>query len=237
MIVRQTGTAQLLMTQPDHAALAARIMRQWRADGLNEAPRHATILTAIAEHDNGWREADTSPIVDGNGHILDFIRAPDEIRREVWPRGVERLAPTPYAAALVAQHAVHIFRRYSGDPGWAPFFMEMLAARDRHLRESAPLTHDDLLRDYFFVRMGDLMSLTFCNAWTDVQTDDAGARYAICLEGSRLIVTPDPFHGREVALEIAARELPNRPFRSAAEARDLFEAAPSIVVKGIASGG
>jgi hypothetical protein len=30
--------------------------------------------------------------------------------------------------------------------------------------------------------------------------------------------------------------LPNRPFRSTAEARNLFEAAPSTVVKGVAAG-
>jgi hypothetical protein len=41
------------------------------------APQRAAILTAIDEHDNGWREPDSSPIVDGMGRILDFIAAPD----------------------------------------------------------------------------------------------------------------------------------------------------------------
>jgi len=91
-----------------------------------------------------------------------------------------------------------------------------------------------LLRDYFFVRAGDLASLTFCNGWTDVQTDDAG--YAIRLDGTRLTITPDPFEGREVALEVTARELPNRPFRSASEAERAFTAAREVVVKGVASG-
>jgi hypothetical protein len=235
MIVRVNGSSQLLITQPDHAALAARVMRQWRADGFPDAPRQASILLAIEEHDNGWREVDAAPVVDVvTGRILDFICAPDPVRRAVWPRGVERLATTPYAAALVAHHAVHIYRRYRSDPHWAPFFTDMEAARDRHLHAAAPLTPDDLLREYFFLRVGDLISLTFCNGWTDVQTDDAG--YAIHLEGARLTITPDPFAGRQVSLEIAARELPNRPFRSPSEAQQMFSGARDVVVTGIASG-
>lgn len=238
MIVRPNGASQLLITQPDHAALAARVMRRWRADGFTQAPRQAAILTAIEAHDNGWREVDASPIVDGGtGRILDFVSAPDEIRRQVWPRGVERLAATPYAAALVAQHALHIYRRYRTDPGWAQFFITLEAARDRQLRTTVTLTLEDLLREYCFLRIGDLVSLTFCNAWPDVQTDDAGSGYAIRLHGARLIVTPDPFEGREVPLEITARELPNRPFRSTSEARAVFEAARTVVVKGVAAGG
>ena len=118
MIVRVNGSSQLLITQPDHAALAALVMRQWRAGGLLQAPRLSSILLAVEQHDNGWREVDAAPLVDGGtGRVLDFIGAPDEVRRAVWPRGVDRLAATPYAAALVAQHALHIYRRYRDNPG------------------------------------------------------------------------------------------------------------------------
>ncbi|MGH9312681.1 MAG: DUF3891 family protein [Vicinamibacterales bacterium] len=236
MIVRPAGSSQLLITQPDHAALSARIMRQWRAGGFPDAPRRSSILLAIEEHDNGWREVDAAPVVDGvTGRILDFVSAPDPIRRAVWPRGVDRLAGTPYAAALVAQHAVHIYRRNRDDPQWAPFFTEMEATRDRHLHSAGALSLDEVLREYAFVRIGDLASLTFCNGWIELQTDDAG--YAIRLDGTRLTITPDPFEGRQIAIEIAARELPNRPFRSPSEAHAAFSGAREVAVTGIALGG
>jgi hypothetical protein len=236
MIVRPNGATQLLITQPDHAALAGRVMRQWAADALAHAPNRPAILTAIDEHDNGWREVDAAPIVDGAGRILDFIATPDDIRREIWPRGIQRLAPTPYAAALVAQHASHIYDRYRTDPGWARFFASMESTRNRHLLEAGRITLDDLLRDYLFLRVGDMLSLTFCNGWTQVQTDDVGSGYSMRLERTRLIVTPDPFEGREIPLEITARELPNHPLRSAAEARKVFQAAPVVVLQGVACG-
>ena len=49
----------------------------------------------------------------------------------------------------------------------------------------------------------------FCNGWTASQLDDSGSGYTIRLEGTRLTIAPDPFEGREVPLEITARELPN----------------------------
>jgi hypothetical protein len=112
----------------------------------------------------------------------------------------------------------------------------MASARDRHLVAAGGVTLADLLRDYLFLRIGDLLSLTFCNGWTDVQTDDVGSGCSMRLDGARLIVTPDPFEGREVPLEIAARELPGRPCPSAAEARHVFDAAPIVRVTGFAAG-
>ena len=124
-------------------------MRQWRADALPDASAWTSILLAVAEHDNGWREVDAVPIVDDRaGRILDFVETPDPIKMEVWPRGVERLGGTPYAAALVAQHALHIYRRHRNDTAWAPFFTAMEAARDRHLQQEPSLTLDRLQREY-----------------------------------------------------------------------------------------
>jgi hypothetical protein len=151
----------------------------------------------------------------------------------VWPRGVERLAGTPYAAALVAQHSLAIFDRYRGDPGWQPFFDEMTRRRDDHLARSGH-TASELAADYAFVRIGDLLSLVFCNAWRD---EYAHAGYRITLrDRSRLLVSPDPFGGREIPFTVAARRLPAGPFPSADAARAAFEQAPRELLHGRIAG-
>lgn len=237
MIIQRRGSSLLLIRQPDHAALSARIMDCWRADGFPESPIRAALLHAIEHHDDGWDEIDAAPLVDeSTGRIVDFMSQPDPVKRAVWPRGVARLSGTPYAAALVAQHAVHIFRRYRSDAAWTEFFAGMEAARDAQIAD-APRTLDDLRGDYAFLRVGDLISLTFCNGWTEPQTDDAGSGYGVRLDGPRLVVTPDPFEGGEVPFSVPARELPDRRYRSAADARDAWSSAPSVVLEGIASGG
>lgn len=232
MIVRSQEPDLLLITQPDHAALAAQLMQRWVSDDFPSSIRRAVILHAVEQHDNGWLEPDRSPAVDpATGRLLDFVTAPAELRRGVWPRGVERLADTPYAAALVAQHAIHVYSRYRQAAEWQPFFDDLQTRRNRHLERSGE-TETLLLADYFFLRIADLMSLVFCNAWTDEQRHGS---HVIRLEGDRLRVQPDPFGGRTIPIEIAARRLPNRPFRSADDARRAFEDAPAVTVRGAAS--
>src|SRR5688572_5676724 len=105
MIFRPEGEKLLAITQPDHAALAGRIMERWTLDGFTANPRRREILLAVAEHDNGWDAIDQKPLVNAEtGELLDFLTATNLAKQEVWPRSVASLRHAPYAAALVAQH-------------------------------------------------------------------------------------------------------------------------------------
>lgn len=253
MIVRRTGDALQLITQPDHARLAGAIMQHSVA--LAGHPRRTSILLAITEHDNGWTEPDSAPLIDpATGIPLDFISAPAAVRQGVWPRGVARLAHDSWAAALVAQHAIAIFDRYRDDGEWAGFFAGMEKTRNAML-DAGPVLEDgpsnggtvaldrpsmeDLAADYRFLGLGDVISLTFCNGWTDVQRFHV---WSIHLSGSRVSVGPDPFGGRSFPIQIDAREIPAgrvsaRPaFHSNREFRDALAAARVTTLKGIVAG-
>lgn len=227
MIVRSGRGLLHLITQPDHAALSRRIMEHWAP--LEDAQRRASILHAIGEHDNGWRELDDHPAIDGNGRVVDFVNAPAGPKRDVWPRGVERLADDPFAAALVAQHAVTVYDRYRTDAEWQTFFPEMAALRDRHL-DVAGIAHEDLLRDYFYVRLGDLISLAFCTGWKDEQHYN-GCR--VQLEDERHVaVSPGSFDLPEFAIEVHALELPDRRFESDSAFRSTLSNASRTTLTG-----
>lgn len=237
MIVRPHAGGVQLITQPDHAALAAHIMRAWRRDNFQSSGRRADVLLAIEEHDNGWRETDQRLFVDSaTGKLFDFATMPDEERRAVWPRSIRRLGGTPYAAALVAHHASHIYRRYRGEPSWEPFFADMERIREHHLELAGMRNADDLRRDYVFLRIADLASLTFCCGWTTPQQDDSGLGYSMHVEGDRLLINPDPFFGKEVALSVPARTLAAERFASAAEAEQAFARATPAPLTGTARG-
>lgn len=232
MIVRPADGGRIqLITQPDHAQLARRIMD--RCAPLSARARRNAILHAIAEHDNGWAEEDAAPRVNpATGRLLDFVTAPVSVRQIVWPRGVARLAATPYAAALVAQHAVTVYDRFRSDGEWAPFFADMEAVRDEMLRASG-LALIDLLDDYPFVRLADLISLTFCTGWTDEQRF---GQWVVQRFGTRVQVTPDAFGRAEVSFEIHAREIDDRPFRSDADLREAVNDARHTVLYGVVTG-
>jgi hypothetical protein len=230
VIVRQTGDTLQLITQPDHAALAGAIMQHSVA--LDEHPRRSSILLAVTEHDNGWTEPDAAPLIDPATAIpFDFISAPIDIRQGVWPRGVARLVDDPWAAALVAQHAIVIFHRYRSEPAWTPFFADMETMR-RELVEASGLLLPELLADYWFVGLGDLISLTFCNGWTDVQEVDP---WSVRLSGSQVFVWPDPFDGSTIPIAIEAQEIPKRQYRDEAELREARAASHVTTLRGVVS--
>lgn len=235
MIIRRLGSSLQLITQPQHAVLAARIMREWRADHFPESPQKASILLAIEQHDNGWAEVDDALVVDeATGQLLDFIELPDALKRDTSSRGIERLAADPYAAALVAQHRLHVYRRYADHPDWRTFFETVTAARNAYLDAAGRASLDGLLRDYTFVRGGDLASLAFCNNWTEVDPDGCG--YAIRVQGTSMILSPDPFGGRTIEIEIEAREIGRQSFGSAADAQRVVASAPVVTLRGLVGG-
>lgn len=209
-------------------------MDRWLTRGFPAEPRRASVMRAIAEHDHGWRDVDAAPLVDSStGRVLDFISAPAAVRQGVWPRGVAQLADDPATAALVAEHAYQVYGRYHADSAWSAFFAEMSALRDHHA-QCAGLRIADLRRLYFFVRAGDLISLTFCNEWSESQHIDG---HEIGLgQHARVTIHPDPFGGQVVPFEISAREIPDRAYASASEAAALFLRAPVVTLTGSAAG-
>ena len=90
---------------------------------LASRPRREAILHAIGEHDAGWAQEDAAPTVDPvTGGVVDFVSVPVGVRQAVWTRTIAQLADDPWAAALVAQHALFVYDRFRSDAGWMPFF-------------------------------------------------------------------------------------------------------------------
>jgi hypothetical protein len=244
MIVRSADGVLHLIRQPDHAALARRIMERWAP--LHGAERRQSILLAVEEHDNGWNEPDTHPAIDpASGRVFDFISLPTLAKQAVWPRGVARLAEEDaWAAALVAEHALTIYGRFHADAEWTGFFAMMTATRDTLVRQSGR-TPAQLTHDYGYVRIGDLLSLVFCNLWQEEQTYDRWRfRLREGLEGHEghegreglVAVTPDPFAGRPVPISVTAREIPDVPYDSDAALQAAIRISPRITLHGLVSG-
>jgi hypothetical protein len=226
VIVRQTERGAVLITQPGHAHLAGRIMEHCVA--LVDHPRRRSILLACAEHDGGWIEPDNDPRVDpSTGRVVDFMTAPASIKQAVWPRAIARLDDDPWAAALVAQHAITVYGRLRDDPEWLSFFVQMAAARDR-LAEKSGQTPADLEADYPFVRLSDLISLTFCNAWTERQSFGPWTVYGT---GTHVVVTPNPF-GAQVDFAIEATQLASGTFTTDQELRAALASGQVITLAG-----
>jgi hypothetical protein len=231
VIVRSAQDRLLLITQPDHAHAARPVMEH--CVPLAPRPRRDAILRAIGEHDNGWDETDTAPAVNpSTGDVFDFTTVPLSVRHGVWPRAVSRLKDDMWAATLVAQHAITVYDRFRPQAEWTPFFAEMEAMRDALLRESG-MGLDDLLPDYAFVRLGDLISLTFCTGWTD---EHRYGEWTVQRSGARVVVIPDVFGAAVIPIEVPARDIANRRFQSDADLRQALGEAKTTTLRGEVAG-
>ena len=232
MIVRRIHDKIQFITQPDHARLARRVMEYCAA--LRDEPRRGAILQAIQRHDDGWQAEDEAPQIDSeSGEVLDFIHAPLQVRQGVWPRSVAKLDDEPWAAALVAYHAAFVYSRYRADPSWSPFFARMEALRNELIDRSG-LTLAALESDYAYLRLADLLSLVFC---TGSSERIEFAPWSIQASPGGVIITPDPFAGVTVPLEIEARTLPVQRFASNDVLREMLRGADLVTLRGTAGTG
>ena len=214
MIVAADGAGLRLVTQPDHAVLAAEILRLWRSDGLPRHPRRDDLLFAVREHDNGWREADAAPRTDpATGRPLDFRSLPLPDRREVWDRGTARFAASrPYAALLIAEHARAVHRERRGSPEWDDL-LDLLDRRRADLLESTGAPLSMISEDYKFLEIADGLSLFACGG-TAGPLEVRGVRAA--LAGPELRLEPFPLAGTTV-FRVPCRRLPDRAYAGDAD--------------------
>jgi hypothetical protein len=155
------------------------------------------------------------------------LRAPIDVRQGAWPRAVAGLADDPYAAALVANHALFAYDRFRGEAEWTAFFEKMESLRSSMLSVST-FSFEQLQADYAFVRLGDLISLAFCTGST---TEQSFRDWTVRLSGPRVIVTPGIFGGAPVTFEVAARAV-RPPFHSDAELRATLGRASTTLIQG-----
>jgi hypothetical protein len=221
MIVVPEGTAYRLITQPDHAHLAAEILALWRRDGLPAHPRREDLLFAAREHDNGWREADAAPRWDsGTGRPHDFMTLPTADRIEVWERGPCRFATErPYAAQLITRHARHLLGGRRGEEGWDGL-LDFLADFERGLSEETGVPEGELAADYRWIELADQISLTAC-AGRREPVERHGLRIApaagLAGEGTvALGLAPFPLAGA-TTFRVACRRIPARDYRGDAD--------------------
>jgi hypothetical protein len=238
MIVRHADGAVLCINQLDHSALAGRLAEAWAADGVPNRPTRDRLISATAQHDIGWTTEDETLRFDPATHgPHDFVTIPVEARQAAFFRGVDRLAGgDPYAAALVAQHGLTVYRRYQHDDGWRSFFPALERRRDdlsANLVGRSGASPFTFLQDYTILGLCDLCSLVFCNGWREPHLMEG---YEVVLEGDRLVVAPDPFAGLAVELAVPARRLPARPFWSQADLDEAWAVAEPQPLTGIAIG-
>jgi hypothetical protein len=207
VIIVPEGQELRVITQPDHARFSAQLLELWTTGGLPDHPSRADLLFAVREHDNGWREADSAPLVDRvTSAPHDFLSYPEDQRLEVWKRGVDRYADTKsYSSLLILEHARVLHS--ASDELWTAYLGELDVMR-QDLLEQLELDEDQLKADYTYLRLTDKLSLTICNKW---QNTLRYAGFESQAGDDWMTLNPFPMVGT-TTFRIPCRFIPNRPY-------------------------
>lgn len=109
MIRRDTGPDYHLITQHDHALLAAELAKHFGNKGFGRPVRGEVTITAVAQHDSGWPLHDNAPTLNKQNQPLDVFEVSRDIALPVWTESAnlsERIHP--YAGLLVSLHVLSL---------------------------------------------------------------------------------------------------------------------------------
>jgi hypothetical protein len=201
-----------LVTQEDHAHLAADILSLLRLPELVGNPRRDLLILATREHDRGWRGEDAAPRVDrASGWPIGFRRIADPSRRDIWSRSCSAHSPDEpaYVRLLIVLHGLFLHRDMAGLDDWDGW-LAGLRERRRELLDECGLSRDEAEADHAWLALADLCSLAICErreqtfSWAGIEG---------LADGTALRLAPFPLAGT-TTFTYCCRRLPVRPLAS-----------------------
>lgn len=240
MLRRDEKDGWFLINQHDHARLSAEIMRYW---GNKEfAGLDSEILFAIEEHDNGWKEWDSSPKVNSmNQYPMNFLEIRSSDQSEIWRRCFRRhSAKRPYASALIALHFGKLneksLNKNSNNGIAKALQVEINDFVSDMLRINIPnLDPDSLPKDVQMnlrlVQIADVISLALCHGWLSIGIVDVPLGYngsvttlnLKSIDESNYGISPYPFSKPFIELRVEGCRLGQKKFSGDAELREMLE--------------
>lgn len=205
MIVHAVGDNAEIVMQVDHSLVAGELAELW----VGLEPR-ASVLTAAALHDCGWRSWEAAPRLDPeSGRPENFLNVDVDLHLRFYEMAItEVTAQDRYAGMLVAKHLAGIYRKRYGTQAAlqisrAPAaqakvdeFVAGIEQRFEALQRELGVSDEEFWRNYVLLQVFDRLSLWLCKG------DPAGT-------GSMRIALPD---GGELAVEPTVDGCSLRPY-------------------------
>jgi hypothetical protein len=88
MIRRDANNAWVLISQVDHAHLAADLASAWGNDEVAPLPLTEWLLPAIRDHDAGWRAWEEAPTITDDGLPRQFMEMSAEDSEAIWTESI-----------------------------------------------------------------------------------------------------------------------------------------------------
>lgn len=252
MIIHELPDGQLLCcTQTAHALMAAEFCRHWGNADFAAPDPYDLLMTAVAQHDNGWWEWEQAPLLRDDGYPMDFLAGPaGEEKLEIWRRGVARAAAQhPYAGVLLWRHAVLLHDIVIGmglvsdeaelaaiaafNAAYEPWLAQMRQRAAGDVRLQRLLQPESIRSHTALLQFGDFASLQVAMHWAPERrmpgpVDNHGALTDITMHHEDYTITFDPWPYGVDAFEVhlVGRLLAQRTFADHQSYQQALAAAP-----------
>lgn len=244
MIRRDAGTDWLIVSQIDHAHLAAELAQSWRCGGSPYGGPGDLLLHAVWNHDDGWRTWETAMEVDPQTGIpRQFTEMVMSEAAEIWTDSIRKCAAEhPLAGLWVSGHFCFLAEQslaHRGDEDPESDDLQVFLAtqreyqcdlRDAALEHLTPRELSTMTRfGRQFLRLFDGLSLWFCCAERsepfDVQFAGLDVQF-VPVAAERVVVTPFILSDHPLQLSVPARRVEARKYTDDTDFQSAFAAAP-----------
>ena len=232
MFLDIAGSPALAISQPAHAWVAGQILRAW------PGALHPALLLAAEQHDLAWLEWETRPVFDaatGRPKLFRDVGAADHA--PVWEVAVQRayFAWGARVALMISRHGGVIYTRFTdrhrageADAAAANAYLTRQAPLEASWARSLGLAPAVLDHETNLIAFADTLSLGLCGGLMlprDLPGPDAaGETVSYRMErrdgpGCECTLSPWPFDGGAITIDIDVRPIPEGRFTSEAEMR------------------
>lgn len=244
MIRRDAPDAWLLISQVEHARIAAEIAEAWGNDQTPSLPRRDEFVAAVRHHDHGWSEWEAAPTRNpATGRPRDFLEMPMPDATAIWTRSIDACANlSPWCGLWVSRHfgrlaeQAHQHRADDGDREAAATFLQQQRGRQTDWRRGLTGRHTPELEEAGFqwLRFFDLFSLWLCCAErtgpeTLAVANVPSMQVSPC-GPTGVALDPYPLASERLDLSVSTIALPRREYRSDILLRTAIASAPHRVV-------
>ncbi len=240
MIRRQDGNDWLLISQLDHAQVAADVAAAWDGTAVAPLPFRDLLLPAIRHHDDGWEEWEALPTIDPlNGKPRDFTEMLLPVALDIWMHSIARCADlSPQAGLWVSRHfcylAEHAMTSHKDNAAERTALQSFLRIQQSFQSESwasvgEPLTAEHIETGFRHVQFFDRVSLWICCARRDkptTMTTPAGESMQFTPRGATTIAVAPSAFTSSVELSVTARRIPARSYDDDHDLQTALQSAP-----------
>jgi hypothetical protein len=241
MIRRDAPDGWLLISQVEHARIAAEIAQAWGNVRTAPLPCRDELVAAVRHHDDGWSEWEAAPTRDPvTGRPRDFLEMPMPDSTAIWTRSIDACASLSLWCGLwVSRHFYRLaeqaqqHRTDEEDHEAASAFLQQQGDRQIDWRHKlvAAYTPELEVAGFQWLRFFDLFSLWLCCAERTVPD-------TLCVSGvpplrvcplgpAHVGLSPFPLRTGRTTLSVSASMLTRREYASDEELRSTISRAPT----------